>query len=102
MPEGAVYVGRPTLFGNPFPVDVYGQAAAVELHRRWLDGNMSPHEQAGLSRSDRWSDWPGVSLTIVRRWVLEQLGELRGDSLACWCPLGQACHADALLERANR
>ena len=27
--------------------------------------------------------------------------ELRGKDLACWCPLGQPCHADVLLEVAN-
>lgn len=27
--------------------------------------------------------------------------ELRGKDLACWCPLGQPCHADVLLELAN-
>ena len=28
--------------------------------------------------------------------------ELAGSDLACWCPLGQPCHADVLLEIANR
>ena len=28
--------------------------------------------------------------------------ELRGKNLACWCPLDQPCHADVLLELANR
>jgi hypothetical protein len=27
---------------------------------------------------------------------------LRGRDLACWCPLDQPCHADVLLELANR
>jgi hypothetical protein len=27
---------------------------------------------------------------------------LRGHDLACWCPLDQLCHADVLLELANR
>jgi hypothetical protein len=28
--------------------------------------------------------------------------ELRGKNLACFCPLDQPCHADVLLEIANR
>jgi len=28
--------------------------------------------------------------------------ELRGKNLACWCKLGDPCHADVLLEIANR
>ena len=35
-PEGAIYVTRPGIFGNPFPVDIYGQPVAAELHRQWL------------------------------------------------------------------
>jgi hypothetical protein len=27
--------------------------------------------------------------------------DLRGKQLACWCPLGQPCHADVLIEVAN-
>lgn len=27
---------------------------------------------------------------------------LRGKNLACWCKLGEPCHADVLLELANR
>lgn len=27
---------------------------------------------------------------------------LRGKNLACWCPLDGPCHADVLLELANR
>jgi hypothetical protein len=30
------------------------------------------------------------------------LTELRGKNLACWCPLDQPCHADVLLELANK
>jgi hypothetical protein len=28
--------------------------------------------------------------------------ELGGRDLACWCPPGEPCHADVLLEVANR
>lgn len=34
--------------------------------------------------------------------VEEAREELKGRSLACWCPLGQPCHADVLLELANQ
>ncbi|ORV13543.1 hypothetical protein AWB94_04795 [Mycolicibacterium canariasense] len=30
-----------------------------------------------------------------------ELEQLRGHDLVCWCPLGQPCHADVLLELAN-
>ena len=28
--------------------------------------------------------------------------ELRGKNLSCWCPLDKPCHADILLEIANK
>ena len=80
MPANAVYVGRPTRWGNPFAVttkDRDGRAAAVALYRAWL---CEPGQQ-GLVAAIR--------------------AELRGHDLACWCPLDQPCHADALLEVAS-
>jgi hypothetical protein len=47
-------------------------------------------------------------ISQYRAHVLEQAGislirsALRGKNLACWCPLDQPCHADVLLEIANR
>ncbi len=83
MPENAVYVGRPTKWGNPFAVGDFGipdRAAAVERFREWLDGRVV-----------------GPTPPTAR-----QIAELRGKYLACWCPLdGAPCHADVLLELAN-
>ena len=31
----------------------------------------------------------------------DDLEELRGKNLACWCPLDEPCHADVLLDLAN-
>jgi hypothetical protein len=98
-PEGARYVGRPTLFGNPFRIDRFGHARAVALHRRWLAFRLgaltlerlgfSPHEIAALDR--------------LRGRVIERLPELVDRNLQCWCPLtSKWCHADTLLKLANR
>ena len=35
-------------------------------------------------------------------WLRAHLPELRGKNLACFCPLDQPCHADVLLELANK
>lgn len=91
MPRGAVYVGRtiaPSRWGNPFIagcrvidadgaiVDVRDAAHAVALYRRWME---------------KWlRDFP------------DMLDELRGRDLACWCALDAPCHADVLLDLANR
>ena len=84
-PEGTIVVARPSKWGNPFRVGgpahcdgavttVRDRAHAVDLYRRWI---------------------------IDQEWLLESIPDLRGRDLACWCPLGQPCHADVLLERAN-
>jgi hypothetical protein len=105
------------MFGNPFPVNVYGVARAVDLHRRWLAGNMSTMELSQLSRCDRWSEPPAIPLVHVRLWILKDLPSLRGKNLACFCRLCDthrdgkplnirctdcaACHVDVLGELAN-
>jgi hypothetical protein len=38
----------------------------------------------------------------MRSRLLAKLPEIRGKNLACWCAPGQPCHADVLLEMANR
>lgn len=76
-PDDAVYVGRPTRWGNPFIVGQDGkQGECVTLYRDWL---LDP-ERAPLRRAVR--------------------AELRGKDLVCWCA-PKPCHADVLLEVAN-
>ena len=41
-------------------------------------------------------DTPGAEKSAERRHAL------RGHDLMCWCPLGSPCHANVLLEMANR
>lgn len=77
MPEGVVYVGRPSVWGNPFN--------SVHSFRAWLAGTLpsAPHGER-------------------RETLLARLPELRGKDLACWCAPRAACHADVLIELANR
>lgn len=91
MPENAVYVGRPSRWGNPFKVGM-----ALDL---WDSGERVYVRDAAqaceLYREH--CDWWSGSGASARR-VAEQL---RGKDLVCWCPLDQPCHADVLLEWAN-
>jgi hypothetical protein len=75
-PDGAVYVGRPTRWGNPFKVADIGRDAAV-----WNYANAL-----------RMGELP-FTLDDVRR-------ELKGTDLICWCGLDETCHADILLRAA--
>jgi hypothetical protein len=81
MPANTVYVGRPTVWGNPFIV-------GSEL----IGGEKLTAEKA---------------VALYRQYANDAFNErdlkacLRGKNLACWCPLNQPCHADVLLEMAN-
>ena len=74
IPHDAVYVGRPSKWGNPFLIGRDGaREQVVKRHREWVYFTC---DLDGLKR------------------------ELRGKDLVCWCaPL--PCHADVLLELAN-
>ncbi|WP_341880501.1 DUF4326 domain-containing protein [Synechococcus sp. UW140] len=76
MPEGAIYVGRPTDFGNPHSLIGSTPEIATKLFEEHL-----------LSE-------PGLLELAIKK--------LRGKDLACFCPLNQACHADILLRYVNR
>lgn len=103
MPEGAVYVGRPTKFGNPFAPTVIsgwatmGREYAVADYEGWL---LHPHGTCRSSGPDG-----GLICWCLnhgdRDAVLAAIDDLRGLDLACWCPLDQPCHADVLLTLAN-
>lgn len=76
MPAHTVSVGRPSRWGNPYVVGRDGTAAecvALFIERYAHDADYRVR---------------------VRR-------ALAGKNLACWCPLGDSCHAEVLLVWAN-
>lgn len=96
-PDGAVYVGRGSKWRNPYRVA--GSAIKDADHGRTI--RFGSHREA-LWEAVRWyaeaipNGWDGVrDAEEIRR-------ELAGHDLMCWCPLDQPCHADVLLELANR
>lgn len=102
-PEGAVYVGRPTKWGNPFKVGARVHrsnplAVHIDIPGGW-DAPPFPLTSvtvnAGLA-VDAYFDW---LLNDPPAWLSTR--ELAGKDLVCWCPLDQPCHADVLLEIAN-
>lgn len=98
-PEGARYVGRPTLFGNPFKIDRFGHARAVGLHRCWLQFRLGALTLERLGFSGAEID----ALDRLRGRVIDRLPDIAGTDLVCWCPLSSKwCHADTLLAMANR
>ena len=85
MPEDAIYVGRPGIWGNPFTTDDWPDA------RLWEPGERPAAARAWLvARYRRFAQFTPLELETIR-----------GKDLVCWCPLGVPCHADVLLDIAN-
>lgn len=122
MPGGAVYVGRPTVFGNPFVAykaeccgywdvrddnDVTYLVNHEYVHRpevradrtTWTTRTVANREAVRLY-TDELTYWFGGRMKNDLPFR-EAVEGLRGRDLACWCPLDQPCHADVLLELAN-
>lgn len=105
MPEGAVYVGRPSKWGNPWPVKQFGRKYAVKYFEAFMKRQGILWTQEALNINT--GDLGGLNLS-----------ELRGKDLACWCHLCDAhkdgkslgvecpdcdpCHVDVLLSLANQ
>lgn len=98
-PEGAVYVGRGSKWGNPYEV--------MPVGGHWTIIDAGEVRKFGLTRDE--------AVKLVCSWYCEAIpngwngvpdgdeirAELAGKDLMCWCPLDAACHADVLLEIAN-
>lgn len=74
-PKDAVYIGRPSIWGNPFVIGADGnRAQVIQKYREYLMAD------------------PAL--------VVRAKEELRGRDVVCYCaPL--ACHGDVLIEVAN-
>lgn len=70
-----VYIGRPTVWGNPFTIGKDGtRAEVIEKYQAWLQARPALIDKAKA--------------------------ELKGKVLACWCsPL--PCHGDILAQVSN-
>lgn len=124
MPQGAVYVGRPTKWGNPWRVGQRGEIACRqdEIIAVPTTIDLGEHGEArGVAYYVKGKSTRGIPIRMFeapltidqvlskyKAHILETVGErrikeeLRGKDLVCWCPLDQPCHADVLLEIANR
>jgi hypothetical protein len=73
--KNSVYIGRPSIWGNPFVIGKDGDRnEVIAKYARWLKSNPALCARAKV--------------------------ELKGKNLVCWCaPL--PCHGDVLLSLAN-
>lgn len=102
-PDGAIVVGRPSKWGNPFRVgDGFVLSREPQCDPETNNGRVISPADLEISS---FVDTPEIAVALYRAWlVMEEddvRAELAGHDLACWCPLDQPCHADVLLAIAN-
>jgi hypothetical protein len=119
MPENTVYVGRPTKWGNPFRVMEVGgiwqiKTDGTDICARILTENghfkYASKEEALKDAVKLYEIWlfpythekGTIDDYFVSEIRLNELRELKGHNLSCFCPLDQPCHADVLLKYANK
>lgn len=99
MPPNTVKVDRSTKWGNPFNKTQIGVPFPPPNGEEYPQRIVLFRGEPSL---DRCLDLYLVSL-LLRVVVDPKITEpLRGKNLACWCKPGAPCHADILLEVANR
>lgn len=101
MPEGAVYVGRPGKYGNLYKVSELTDGRFIVIFEyepgQWERVTPIGREYATYTEAAK------VAVSLYRTIVYHlDLKPLRGHDLACFCKEGEPCHADILLELANR
>lgn len=98
MPENTVYVGRGSRWGNHWQVVESDDGWGVKLFKQKFHLIGTKHEAARLAVEAYENNLHDGYTSLIDK----APQELAGKNLACWCPLDQPCHADVLLEIANK
>jgi hypothetical protein len=104
-PEHAVYVGRPTRFGNPYRLVRQGAGWVVRFGEHGGGvGTFPTDAEARRYATEAFRTWINLPEQADTLRLFRAL--LHGRDLTCWCPLpavGQPdhCHAAVLLQLAN-
>lgn len=119
MPENTVYIGRGSKWGNPFRVVEYefgkwavktdgsfgcNQILIKNCRAFYSDKSDAVNDAVQCYRdlllpySHKEGDLKDFYISKAN---LDDLAELEGKDLACWCPEGEPCHGDVLIEMIN-
>jgi hypothetical protein len=104
-PEGSVYVGRPTRFGNPYRLVRQGTGWAVQFGEHGGGVGTFPTDvEARRYATEAFRVWMNLPEQADTLRLFRAL--LHGRDLTCWCPLpaeGEPdhCHGAVLLELVN-
>lgn len=94
LPEGVVFCGRGSPFGNPFIIGGKTGLDREDAVQLFADNLVAALNDAPMPNLE--PDTIDAFVTMAKR-----LPELRGKSLACWCGPDELCHTEILLFLAN-
>jgi hypothetical protein len=109
-PGGTVIVTRPGRWGNPFKVVSLESGDSSVVYWRVERDDVTVNGCVFMTRTQA----ARYAVELYRQYVeqhmtgdiglihFRNIEQLRGKDLACWCKLDEPCHADILLELANR
>lgn len=94
----AINVARPGRWGNPWSIRPPGWCGSWAV--------LGPGAPIGGVRCGNQEGAQLLAVKAFRTFAEAEAAQkhepLRGKNLACWCKLGTPCHADVLIELANR
>lgn len=104
LPDRTLCATRPSVWGNVYPVSEFGDLS-LPLFRNSLRGVWDASLLDGQPEAKRLRAYD-LHCAWQKRFVGHPLDALRSilpdyDFVACFCPLGQPCHVDSILELAN-
>lgn len=89
-PDNCKYVGRPTKWGNPFKVDELGAEEAVKRYKECILNNAMVYS---------YFDEPeAIKIFHQFKYISENIEQLKGFDLSCFCNLENSCHVDVLIK----
>lgn len=102
MPDKTTRVHRGTPWENPYQIERDDDGQPLLIDSR--SGRLMNYVGGWAEDPTTWLNVHARAVELFREHVASiDVTELRGRNLACWCPLDYPdCHADVLLERANR
>ncbi|NEQ13056.1 MAG: DUF4326 domain-containing protein [Moorea sp. SIO3E2] len=78
LDDADVYIGRPSVLGNPYKVKASSRDEVIQLYRKWLWGRIQANDAAVIAELKR-----------IKKLVLSD----KQVNLVCWCT-PKPCHGE--------
>lgn len=105
-PDGrpVVSVTRPGEWGNPFEVGIFYKIGdgACRGEMGYIMCREEKYANPSYKKIETVEQAVQAHREYLEKYPPKNIGELRGKHLACFCKIGEPCHADTLLKLSNQ